>query len=481
MAKLFGRAMRRTNPAVSAAVAVRHVLLASSILAAGAAVLDADRAAAATLTEALAAAYNNNPTLLAQRAQLRATDEGVPQALANWRPTVTVTGSYGFQNADTSGRTGALSADSNTKLHPRSVGVNITQPLYRGGRTAAQTAQAENLVQAERARTVAVEQQVLADAVTAYMDTLQAQAVLELSINNEQVLRRQLEATQDRFRVGEVTRTDVAQAESRLATATSDRIQAEGTLETSRATYQRVIGEPPGLLTAPVERPVLPRRRDELIALAASNNPNVVSAQFTEAAARDQVKVVRGQLLPTISIVGTVQRSIDSSPTFRGLTLDSETVAAQLSVPLYEGGSVYSQTRQAQETVGQRRSQIDDARRQVVQSATQAYENVVANRAKIESLRVAIRAAEIALEGVQQEATVGSRTVLDILNAEQDLFTTRVNLVRAQHDEIVSEFQLVAAIGRLTAVDLRLPVTLYEVDRHYEEVRNKWIGFNSPK
>ncbi|HEY0527109.1 MAG TPA: TolC family outer membrane protein [Stellaceae bacterium] len=481
MAKLFGRATRRTNPAVSAAVAVRHALLASSILAAGAVLLDADRATAANLTEALAAAYNNNPTLLAERAQLRATDEGVPQALSNWRPTVTVSGSYSFQNNDLSGNTGGFSQDTNIKLHPRTVGVNIAQPLYRGGRTVAQTAQAENLVEAERARTVAVEQQVLSDSVTAYMDTLQAQAVLELSINNEQVLRRQLEATQDRFRVGEVTRTDVAQAESRLASASSDRITAEGTLETSRATYQRVIGEPPGLLTAPAERPVLPTKRDEIIALAASNNPNVVSAQFTEAAAREQVKVVRGQLLPTISVVGSVQRGVDSSTSFRGLTADSETIGAQLSVPLYEGGAIYSQTRQAQETVGQRRSQIDDARRQVVQAATQAYETVVANRAKIESLRIAIRSAEIALEGVQQEATVGSRTVLDILNAEQDLFTQRVNLVRAQHDEIVSEFQLVASVGRLTAIDLRLPVALYDVDKHYQEVRNKWIGFDSSK
>jgi outer membrane protein len=184
MAKLFARGTRRINPATSAAVAIRQALLASSILAAGAVLCDGDRAAAASLTEALAAAYNNNPTLLTERAQLRATDEGVPQALSNWRPTVTVAGSYTFQNNDISSSVDGISISSNEKLHPRSVGVNITQPLYRGGRTVAQTAAAEDLVQAERARTVAVEQQVLSDAVTAYMDTLQAQAVLELSINN---------------------------------------------------------------------------------------------------------------------------------------------------------------------------------------------------------------------------------------------------------------------------------------------------------
>jgi TolC family type I secretion outer membrane protein len=432
-------------------------------------------AGAMTLSEALSAAYNNNPTLLAERAQLRATDEQVPQALSGWRPTVQATGSIGGGWSDTNSDD-VLGGGSRSSV-PRSVGLSVSQPVYQGGRTVAATARAENLVQAERARMVAIEQQVFTDAITAFMDVVQNQAVLDLSVNNEQVLRRQLEASNDRFRVGEITRTDVAQSESRLALAISDRIQAENNLEASRAAFERVVGEPPGRLDAPADRVALPSNRQEALTLSAQNNPTVVSALFTEAAAREAVRQVRGELLPDLRIVGNVQRNEDQS--ISGRISNSASVTAQITVPLYEAGSVYSRTREAQQTVAQRRSQVDDARRVAVQQGTTAWETLQSNRARVESLRSSIRAAQIALEGVQQEAAVGSRTVLDILNAEQELFNARVNLVRAQRDQLVSEFQLAAATGRLTAPDLNLPVQLYDVDKHYQAVRNKWIGFDA--
>jgi TolC family type I secretion outer membrane protein len=432
-------------------------------------------AGAMTLSEALSAAYNNNPTLLAERAQLRATDEQVPQALSGWRPTVQATGSIGGGWSDTNSDD-VVGGGSRSSV-PRSVGLSVSQPVYQGGRTVAATARAENLVQAERARMVAIEQQVFTDAITAFMDVVQNQAVLDLSVNNEQVLRRQLEASNDRFRVGEITRTDVAQSESRLALAISDRIQAENNLEASRATFERVVGEPPGRLDAPADRVALPANRQEALTLSAQNNPTVVSALFTEAAAREAVRQVRGELLPDLRIVGNVQRAEDQG--ISGRISNSASVTAQITVPLYEAGSVYSRTREAQQTVAQRRSQVDDARRVAVQQGTTAWETLQSNRARVESLRSSIRAAQIALEGVQQEAAVGSRTVLDILNAEQELFNARVNLVRAQRDQLVSEFQLAAATGRLTAPDLNLPVQLYDVDKHYQAVRNKWIGFDA--
>ncbi|MBV9522101.1 MAG: TolC family outer membrane protein [Alphaproteobacteria bacterium] len=431
----------------------------------------APRSAALTLTESLVAAYNNNPTLLAQRARLRESDEGVSQALSGWRPVVQFTGAAGVQTSDTTGFPTATQ-------HPRSIDLNVTQPLYNGGRTTATTSQAENTVRSTRAQTLATEQSVLFSVVSAYMDVVQNQAVLDLSINNEQVLRRQLEATQDQFRVGEVTRTDVAQAESRLAAATASRVQAEGTLETSRAAFERLVGEPSGLLQPPAERPVLPANRTEAASLAANNNPNVISAQFVEAAARDNVRVVRSQLLPQVSIVGDFNKGIDTSVSLPRLTTDTASLTARLTVPLYEGGQVYSQTRQAIETIGQRRSELDDTRRQVVQTAQQDWEAMQADRANIRSLIETIRAAEISLEGTRQEALVGSRTILDILNAEQELFTDRVNLVRAQHDEVVTEFDLGQQVGRLTAVDLKLPVEVYDFDKHYKAVRDKWIGFS---
>ena len=432
-----------------------------------------------TLTEAFAYAYNTNPQLLAQRALLRATDEQVPQALSNWRPTVTVTGQAGYNRAgvETPNVRGAATPTQFSSFVSRTLDLNITQPLYRGGRTEAQTRQAINTVQATRAQTLGVETTVFQAVAQAYIDVVRDQTLVEVNRNNEQVLRKQLEATRDRFRVGEVTRTDVAQAESSLAQATATRISSEGQLEISRANYARAVGHPPGRLVQPRERPVLPATREEAQALAANNNPNVISANFTELAARDTIDVVRGQLLPQLSVVGDLTRSTGQSVTFRNTRQDTASVVGRLTVPLYEGGAVWSQTRQAEQTVGQRRSQVDDARRAAVQSATQAWETLTSARAAIASFGQAVRAAQIALEGVQQEALVGSRTVLDVLISEQQLFTTQSQLVTAQHDAAVAEYTLAAAIGRLVAPELRLPVQLYDMERHYRGVKDKWFGF----
>jgi outer membrane protein len=313
--------------------------------------------------------------------------------------------------------------------------------------------------------------------VQAYLDVVRDQATLELSINNEQVLRRQLEATNDQFRVGAVTRTDVAQAEARLAGATAARLQADGNLQVSRANYARAVGHLPEKLDQPSLRPILPVTRDEAISLASLKNPNVIAAIFTEDAARNAVDATRDQLLPSLAIVGDLFRTDDFS--LFGHQVTQGSVVARLSVPLYEAGNVYSQTRQATQVVGLRLGQTDDARRAAIQGATQAWEQVTSGRAQIVSLQATIRAAEIALDGVRQEAQVGSRTVLDVLNAEQELFTDRVQLVTAQHDVALAEFTLSQQIGRLTAADLRLPVKLYDVDVHYRDVRDKWLGFGA--
>jgi TolC family type I secretion outer membrane protein len=442
---------------------------------AAAAAFAASPATAQTLTEAFAYAYNNNPQLLAQRALLRATDEQVPQALSNWRPVVTLTGNAGFE------RLGVAASGAPTtfgSFPTRSLDLRITQPIYRGGRTEAATRQAINTVQSTRAQTLGVETTVFQAVSLAYLDVVRDQTLVEVNRNNEQVLRRQLEATQDRFRVGEVTRTDVAQAESSLAQATANRISSEGTLEISRSNYARAVGHPPGRLVQPRERPVLPATREEALTLAAQNNPNVISANFTELAARDNIDVVRGQLLPTISLVGDLNRNITpSTVSLRQFRSDTASITAQLTVPLYEGGLIWSQTRQAEQTVGQRRSQVDDARRLAVQQATSAWETLQSGRAAIASFASAVRAAQIALEGVQQEALVGSRTVLDVLISEQQLFTTQSQLITAQHDAAVAEYNLAAAIGRLIAPELRLPVQLYDMETHYRLVKDKLFGF----
>jgi outer membrane protein len=429
---------------------------------------------AQTLTEAFAEAYRTNPQLLAQRALLRATDEQVPQALANWRPTVNLAGSIG-SGVQAQVQPHLQTAYSHTR--PSSLDITATQPVYTGGRTAAQTRQAIDTVEAARAQTLVVETTVFQAVAQAYLDVVRDQLQLEVQRNNERVLGKELEATRIRLQFGELTGTDVAQAKSAYDQATATRIAAEGQLEVSRAAYARAVGHPPGRLTLPRERPALPATREEALRLAAGNNLNVIAAAFTELAARDNIDVVRGQLLPQISLVGGLSRIFAPSITLNGSLEQEASITAQMTMPLYEGGAIYSQTRQAQQTVGQRRSQVDDARRAAVQTATDAWETLKAARASIASFAAAVRAAQIALEGTQQEALVGTATTLDVLIQNQQLLTTQQQLIVAEHDAALAEFNLAAAVGRLVAPELHLPVQLYDMERHYKEVKDKWFGF----
>lgn len=406
-------------------------------------------ARAQSLQEALAQAYTSNPTLESARAQLRATDELVPQARSGFLPTITAEGDVS--------RTWQDVRDGDTPIIARtseSVGITAAQPIYRGGRTVAGISRAENIVQAQRASLLSTEQAVLLDAATSYFDVVQNQAVLDLNINNEQVLRRQLEASNDRFRVGEITRTDVSQSEARLAGATSGRIQAEGLLNASRATFARLVGVVPQKLTQPAPTFTLPATLDEAVTLAEANNPTVVASKFTERAADDAVDVVFGELLPTVSLSAQAGRDWGAAGTSAGrgdTPVDSAAITARITIPIYEAGNTTARVREAKQTARQRRIEVSEAARQARENAIRAWEALVTARATIKSQQAQVRASEIALEGVRQEATVGSRTVLDVLDQEQELLDARVNLVRAQRDELVAAFQVLAATGQLTA------------------------------
>lgn len=428
-------------------------------------------ASADTLSDAWVKAYATNPTIAAERARVRSVDEGVPQAKSGWRPTVTVSGSAGVQEIDQEFSSGAENSDTNT---PVTFTGQISQPVYRGGRTGADTRRAEAEVLAARASLNNVEQQVMLAVGQAYMDVLRDLAVVELNENNVKVLERQLQATRDRFSVGEVTRTDVAQAESRLARAEADRKTAEGNLETSRAAYARQVGEPPANLEAPNGVPGVPENLDAAVQRAAQNNPLVLQTLHLHDSARNTVRLIKGELYPTVSLNGQVQQSFESSSTIDESTIAQATV--DVTVPLYQSGSVYARVRAAKQAESQRLQQVEDARRQAVEAATQGWEQLVANRARIVSLESEINANEIALEGVQQEALVGTRTVLDILDAEQELLDSRVNLVRARRDEYVAIFNLVAAVGGLTASGLSLDTPIYDPTKYLDAVRNQWFG-----
>jgi outer membrane protein len=437
--------------------------------------LHAAPAAGQTLQQALAAAYANNPSLLAARAQLRAVDENVPQALSGWRPTVTMSGSGSYTEATArspSGRGTSIYTDINRD--GLALAGTVTQPLYRGGRTVAQTRRAENQVYAQRARLLATEQQVFQDSVTAYVNVIRDEELLRLRTNNVSVLSRQLQATNERFRVGEITRTDVAQAESRLAGARADRAQAEGNLQTSRAVFQRQIGAVPVRLTPP--QPLSPptRTAQDAVERAGLNNPTVVAALFDEAAARDFIDVQFSTLLPQASLQAQIFRNDNTQS--RGTRATGSQVTATLTVPLYQGGAEHSLVRQARQQAQQARAAIDDARLQARQQAQAAWETLAAARAQVDSVRAQIRAAEIALDGVQREAVVGSRTTLDVLNAEQELLIARVNLVQALANVVTASYSLAASVGRLNTRDLSLPVQAYDMEAYYRAVRNRWAG-----
>lgn len=429
-----------------------------------------------TLQEAFAAAYSTNPTLTAARAQLRSVDEGVPAALAGWRPTVSVTGTYGAQNgAFASEATPGSSAAFAQDVKPEySAVATINQPIYRGGRTEAGTHAAENRVFGQRGRLIATEQLVFTNVVTDYVNVIQAEQLLQLDVNNELVLNKQLQATNDRFRVGEITRTDVAQAEAALASARATRETAEGNLQTARAAYQRDVGFLPGKLVVPQPLSVPLKDAAEASRIAAANNPQVIYTEFDAAASKDAVDTAYAALLPSVSAVGSATYS--SNTAFVDTKNKGVSAVVQVVVPLYQGGAEYAAVRQARQLEQQARKTVDDTRRQVIQSALSSFEQLVAARAAIDSSRAAVRANEIALEGTQREAIVGSRTTLDVLNAEQALLQSRSTLVTNLATLITSSYGVASAIGRLTAKDLHLNVPLYDDNAYYVAVRDRLFG-----
>ncbi len=469
------------------------------LLSAALAVLPSAPGWSQTLQEALAAAYSGNPRLLAARAAARAVDENVPQALAGWRPTVVIAGAAGYSDTTTRSQqtaggaifpitdpaTGFVTGLGRTPQtpfsayneQPRNTGslqATVTQPIYRGGRTTASTRRAENQVYAQRARLLIAEQEVLFETVRAYVFFIRDQEEVRLNTNNVQVLTRQLQATNERFRVGEITRTDVAQAESRLALARFQLDQAQGVAQSSRANFLRWTGLEPVRVTAPPPLAPPVRSQQEAVRFATDNNPTVVATLFDEAAARDFIDVQFAALLPQVSANASAFR-IDNNAA-RGTRQTGAQVTLNLNVPLYQGGAEHAAVRQARQQAQQARQQVADARRIAAQQATEAWETLGSARAQVESVRAQIRAQEIALDGVQREAIVGSRTTLDVLNAEQELLQARVNLVRSLATLINASYALATTMGRLTAQDLALPVQVYDPRNYYNAVRDRWFG-----
>jgi outer membrane protein/adhesin transport system outer membrane protein len=448
---------------------IKAIGLAGVALAAALGLGVAAPAQAQPLMEVLATTYNTNPTLAAQRESLRATNESVAQALSAYRPSVSADASVSSRWSQS--ETGFGTSDE--EVNPASIGIRVDQPIYDFGRDDAVDA-AEFGVQAARANYLAIEQRVMLDAITAYVDVVRDQALLDLARNNEQVLRQQLQATRDRFEVGEVTRTDVAQAESRVAGAVARVVSSEGQLSQSRATFTQITGMVPGTLLAPDAPTQLPVSLEEAIIMAEAGSPVVVAAEFAEQAAIELIAVEEGSLLPRFSASAEARHT--ENPSSLADSQSSFEVRLQMTWQLYQGGLASSQIREQQYLANQRRIEIDEARREAVEAAISAWERLAAARASIDSLEASVRSASIALEGVRQEAQVGSRTVLDVLDAEQELLQQRTDLIEAQRNEVLAGYVLQAAVGRLTARDLALAVELYDFGPDYERARNTWYG-----
>jgi TolC family type I secretion outer membrane protein len=429
-------------------------------------------AGAETLIDALSQAYRSNPVILAARDQLRSVDEQIAQAISLLRPTVTATFSSAYSTSSTVtnnvGRTGSRTGSATGSL-------TVTQPLFRGGREYAEIHRAEATIRAQRARLHGTEQDVFFQVVTAYMNVLRDEAIVRLRANNVAVLQRQLQAVRDRFNVGEVTRTDVAQAEAAVAGAEAQRVLAVGNLESSRANYTNLVGRAPARLVEPRLPPFLPAQLGTALEIARTTNPTIIAATFDEHAAHYNVKSITGELLPQINLNGSVSRTYeDRGPSLR---TDQGSVSVTITVPLYESGSVYSRMRAAKQTVFQRGNDLAQARRTVEQNATQAWQVLAAARASVRSFEAQSRANAVALEGVRQENQAGLRTVLDVLQAQQTLLDSQVSLVSSRRDMLVASYQVAQAMGKLTAVELRLPVPIYDATAYYRAI--KYLPFGT--
>ncbi|MHC5653524.1 TolC family outer membrane protein [Stappia sp. ICDLI1TA098] len=427
-----------------------------------------------SIGDSLAQAYANNPTLNAARAELRSVDERVPQALSGWRPQI-------FGQVDVGAQYSDLEPGGSSYRNTASVGLQVTQAIFRGFRTVNSTRQAEAIVRAQRESLRSTEQSVLTDAATAYMDVISTTAIVSLRRSNLKFLTEQVRAAQDRFEVGEGTRTDVSQARARYSEAQSALNLALANVNTARAVYRQVVGADPKKLSARTNiYGQLPKKLDVALKSGASSHPAILSSQHLVDAGVFAVKTVEGELLPTVSLEGNVGRQW-SPPSSRSVdAINSASVFGRVSIPIYQGGAVSSRVRQAKEDLGQARVQLDVARDQVRAAAVSAWGQYEAAVASIAAAQDAVSANQLALEGVIEEQRVGQRTTLDVLNAQLELVNSQVNLISAERNRAVAAYQLMAAIGRLTADSIGLSVARYDETTHYKKVRNSWFGLTTP-
>ena len=458
--------------------ALRTALLAAASLAA----LGVSAGRAETIGGALVKAYLTNPDINTQRAAVRVSDENIPKANAGYLPTVEATGNIGIERAQTSvtGPNGGVAGSADVFAQPRGYGVSANETVFNGNRTLNSIRQAESQVFGAREQLRNTEQNTLLSALTAYMDVLEDTAILGLDRNNVDVLKEQLRETRDRFTVGEVTRTDVAQAEASLASAQAIALSAEATLQAAVARYRQFVGDQPTSLAPvkPITRP-LPKTLPQAISISQIEHPAIGGSLHGVDAAELQVKIAEGALYPSVGLSAAISNQYDVNG-IPGFHLLSGQILGQITIPIYQGGAEYAATRQAKESLSQQEIQTDSIRNQVRQAVVAAWGLNEAAVGVVRAARAAVSANEVALTGVREEAKVGQRTTLDVLNAQQALLQARTTLVQAEHDQVVDSYTLLSAIGRLNIPTLGLAVAEYDPRVHFDQVKSKWIGLRTP-
>ncbi|WP_225120694.1 TolC family outer membrane protein [Bradyrhizobium sp. BRP22] len=430
------------------------------------------------LAEALAKAYQTNPALNAERARQRATDENVPQALAGYRPQIAAGLSAGLQAVRDLLPNNVVQT---ANLKPWQIGLTVTQTLFNGFKTANSVRVAELQVQSGREALRNVGQGVLLDAVTAYTNVLANQSLVEAQRANVAFLRETQGITQKRLNAGDVTPTDTAQAEARLNRGLADLNAAEINLAISQATYAQIIGNAPGQLrpAETIDR-LLPRSREDAIGLAYREHPAVMAASYDVDVASTTIRVAESSLMPNVTVQGSISRSRDSDPTLGTFGTDQASIIGQLNQPIYDGGMAASQTRQAKEVAAQSRLVLDQVRNQARTAAVSAWVANEGAKTAVAASESEVRAANVALQGVQREATGGQRTTVDVLNAQQDLILARARLIGALRDRVIASYSLLSAIGRLDVKNLNLNTPDYLPEVHYHQVRDAWHGLRTP-
>lgn len=434
-------------------------------------------AQADTLKEALSKAYEYNPALKSARAGAQAVDENVALAKSGFRPTLTIDGGYADSQINT-----------NAPIKPvdgynRSLTATISQPVFSGFKTINSVNSAKSYRKASYATLMATEQNILLEAAVAYLDVLRDEAIVKLQKNNEKLLKKELDETRERFNVGEVTTTDVSQAEASYASAMSQRISAEGNLEASKAIYEQIIGEKPKNIVDPKEiEKLFPTSIDAALEYAKEHSYSLQAAHHNLKAKKYDVSINKGDLLPSVNAYAQAGRiktqnwAYDKNP-----TNDAVELGVNFSMPLYNAGSSRAKIRQSKYYRWQAQEDLQNTQDALYSDITSYWEYLSANKAKIKSVKAQIKAYQVALNGVREEEALGNRTVLDVLNQYQYLLNSEVEEVTTRHDFYVSGLNLLQTMGKLTAKDLNLNVDLYDANAKYEETSGKWLSTDIEK